>query len=517
MNWRLVSEVIALLVFNGKQKFVYFSGVEKKEYLKSVKKQVDNDCGKGDRIAIKEVRLNPEGCDIIFKDNVVMISSPQFPTGDYYVVNNFDYSKESLMDFLMYSDITGGKLKKEAEIVLNSTSGLVRLVTPEMPSYVNYKEELIRRTNCEIFKKTSKWIPGHRYDSLDNSYFYLGPVKSHFDSAINSDFKIKELMKTGHLVVTDCTLGDCTTFSELIKKATKCGKIELLDKMKPLVDSGEVITLDVDYNSTVKSLVQIIVDSSQELPNKIESIIRVLGYECIDSKLTLDEITKTLICNVFRDFIKILLPSYWERPQSDVYKISKTHSVEQNTESLFNLMIAKITSPNVKKFSYISELLKYYCLDIKEIIREELLTWVPEDILKDFDLYVAYHDKMYEISNTTEVKLRTSASCKYKIDRVTLGALITSVDESGILLDTIKTIANKARASFGYGISKYQIENIGTKSSPMVYEYLVITVEDIIEYYKECGLEIPENLKNDIIFNRFCRVLIHVDKDGEIV
>ena len=150
MNWRLVSEVFALLVFNGKQRFVYFSGVEKKEYLRLVKKIIENDCGKGDKIVIKEIRLNPEGCNIIFKDGSIMITSPQFPTDEYYTIKNFDYSKESLMDFLMYSNLTGGKLLKESEIVLNSSTGLVRLVTTEMPSYIKYKEELIEDF-CSIY------------------------------------------------------------------------------------------------------------------------------------------------------------------------------------------------------------------------------------------------------------------------------------------------------------------------------------------------------------------------------
>lgn len=510
-NWRLVGDILAIIIVDRKE--VYFSGVEKPGYLRKVKSQINSSSN------LLEIRLVPEDYNVNFNNGRVFINSPFLPTKDDYEIKNFDYSTESLLDLLSNLTISKGKLSETAELVLNSSLGLVRLVTRSMPSYGTYKDELIRRVNCDIRKKTVKWVPGNRYDSPDQSLYYLGEIRSHKKLCETDSAFLTELgMEKGHLaIVYDHSLGEFSTLQDLIKEARKTDKLLCLPKTKAMVDCGKVLEIDVSYNESIKN--QVLAVSSSEIPMEIKfrNIVDILNYESLDEDFEMDEVTKQLITNVIKNCVKDILPNYWNRPSQKEFCISKDNTIKENSENFFNLLIAKSGINNRKRFSYVNDLFNHYKIGIKEIIQEEFLVWSPISIFEDFDKYAKYCNKLYELDKTLIVKLRTTLSSRIPLEKSTLESSITSVDNTNVLLNTIKGLVKYARNHGGVGTSMYNVVNAGTKKVPLLFEEIVISVDSIVSYYKELGLEIPENLKSDIIFNKFCRVKIYVDEGSEIV
>ena len=49
-----------------------------------------------------------------------------------------------------------------------------------------------------------------------------------------------------------------------------------------------------------------------------------------------------------------------------------------------------------------------------------------------------------------------------------------------------------------------------------MYEQIVIGIDDIINYHKEKGIEMPENLKYSIIEDKLNQLSISVDLGGDI-
>lgn len=522
MNWRLVSEVLVYITTDSfGHKYVAFSGLEKKEYSRIVLTKFKSVLGSD--ATIIEKSISSENFEAIIDENSrfpVMIKSSNLPGDDYYRLVNFDYSDKSLLNLLGGFNINSGVFIEPIELVISSEFGLVRFVHKNMPTYKIYHNELVRRINCEIFKKTTKWIPGHRYDSLDSTYYYLGSISSHTVNDSCSEFFSGKLMKEYHFVVTE-DISEYNSLEEAIKYSIKNKSYKLLDKTKLMIDSGEFEGFDgsIRYTDLIDGFINWAIDSdcSNSSYNNLSFIMIVLRLESPDKTYSITPETEfklnKYLSNIFKHKI---IPGNWEKPQHSLFKVCESNTLDQNVSSCFNIFIRKIEDDNVKKQSYFEELFKYFKIDIFNIIRTELQSWLPSDILNNFDNFCEYSGDMYELSKPIEVVLRTFASSKYKLNKVTLGEKLVETGEK-VLFETIKNIVSKTRSNiFGNGV-KYEKVNIGTIKSPMIYETFTITLNNILDYYKEEGLEIPENLKNEIILNKFCRVNISVDKDGEII
>lgn len=522
MNWRLVSEVLAYIATDSfGYKYIAFSGLEKKEYSKLVLTKFKSVLGS--EVTIIEKSISSENFEAIIDENSrfpVMIKSSKLPGDDFYRLINFDYSDKSLLSLLGGFNINCSKFVEPIELVISSELGLVRFVQKSMSVYKTYHNELVRRINCEIFKKTTKWIPGHRYDNLDETYYYLGLVSSHTIDSSCSEFTSGELMKDYHLVVTE-DISRYSSLEEIIKYSIKNKSYKLLDKTKLMVDSGDFEGFDksIYYTDLIDGFINWAIDSGCSKPNynDLSFIMNVLRLESPNKAYTITSETKLKLEKYLSDIFKYkIIPSNWERPQHSLFRIYESNTLDQNTLSCFSILIRKIEDDNVKKQSYFEGLFKHFKIDIFDIIKTELQSWLPSDILNDFDKFCEYSGEMYEISKPIDVVLRTSASCKYSLNKVTLSEKLVETTEKA-LFETIKNIVSKTRSNiFGNNV-KYRQENVGTLKSPMIYECFTITLDNILDYYKEEGLEIPENLKNEIILNKFCRVEISVDKDGEII
>ena len=527
MSWRLVSEVLAYTAKDSfGNKLIAFAGQEKSSYSLKVYNNLKSILDSSQTIAEKSI--NSEGFEVFIEcDNKypIKIKSPKL-SKDVYCLVNFDYSASSFISLLSSLHIEDGKLVELSELVINSDLGLVRFVQKNMPCYKLYHNELIRRVNCDIFKKTSKWLPGHRYDSIDETFIYLGLVSSHSRNDDCSEFFSKVFIEDFHLVIS----GDIDTsksIEDILKDSILNGTYKLLKNPKTMVDSGKVLDLSdpkFPYNKFINNLIDLILiddtidKEDSAFYNKLSILLNVLKIETSGEYYTIDSNYKNKIESYLETLIRErVIPDNWERPQHSFFKICESNSLDQNTDSCFNILIRRLNDNNVKKQIYFEEFFKYFGIEVKNIIKDELSKWLPSEILNDFDNICKYSGRMYELSKTIIINLRTSASSKYELKNVTLKDSLVDTGDL-ILIDTIRNIVSKVRSDiFNNDIASYTQINVGSSKSPMIYENFSITLKNIVDHYKEMGLEIPENLKNEIILNKFCQVDISVDKGGEII
>ena len=137
-------------------------------------------------------------------------------------------------------------------------------------------------------------------------------------------------------------------------------------------------------------------------------------------------------------------------------------------------------------------------------------TWDPNILSKDFDIYLDNYDFR---GVSYSVQLRTSKSCRYTLTNTKVSDFIVNED----LREAIYEIVKYTRDNSGYGSKAYDVINAGTTTKPLVYEQILINVENILNYYKERGSRVPENLKYSIIQDKLRQISISVDLDGEVI
>ena len=527
-SWRLVNNLLAFVIESCGDKLVFISGVEKKEYSSVVKRMIS--LYTTDITKVREYYINSQGIEVSFdlsdcsngikNREVLKIKSKDLPESDYYILANFDKSLESITNLIKYLKIENGSIVGDCELSIDSSSGLVRVVQNLMPDYVEYKEEFIRRMNCEIYKKTTKWIPGHRYDSLEQTYFYLGQIKSHTALPNNSEFLEGSEMTEWCLVSTSKT-GEYKDNIEALVNGFAEGTIKVIQKPILMVDSGKAFEIKESYNTILNAALYYTImhtkDSNGDyMINNVSDVLQLFNYESPESKYEISDEIKEMLKEYFTNIIDNLIPVCWERPQNDMHRVTASKSLDENAEACFNTLISYSQSSNIKKYSYYKSLFKYLDFDILDLIKERLSIWSPKRVLSDFDLYSKYAGKMVEISTTAIVVLRSKDSSNHDLKEVPLSSFLAGREESDIT-KIVNTIVDYTRKHSNIYVANYEVNNVGTKSCPKIYEKFKINLNNIINYHKEQELEMPENLKYEIMLNKFYQVIIEVDKDRVII
>lgn len=527
MKWRLMPDLVAYLVYynnvkdeNGTCGAVYFASPEKNQYQAIVLKQLGQVFGR-----LNVVKVCLDKCEMDMKLNInmdILVKTDSFPRKGWFVVENFDVN--TLGGILMQVPNDLGDFKDtKFEVAMSETNTKVTLLSKNMIEYKLCVEELERRLKCEMFRKTKKWIPGHRYDTLQETYYYLGKVKSHKTSKCSTCFVEDDKLVDAYLYVK--TLNGEKTVSEVLKnRVFGDGEddIKITYSMFSAVDSGEVLVDDFEYDKHLIDLFKRGLERYKEVKKygkivyDLPKILEPLSIVSSDVP-ELSEITKEITKIIDSEINDILILNWNAETRLD-RKIGDDTKLDENIERVLINFITNLPDANILRIKYYTELFNSLGINIKEQIRNQILNVEPANIFfSNFDNYIRYrksyvqhhvldnrkiHDKAFLIVN-----LRSCTTTKIPLKSL--------IPEDSELYRKLVDLTEKAIDSFGYEVELFQIVSAGTKKQPLNYYDITISIDDIIN--SEKGVQnVPENLKNDIINYGFYCLRITMDVGSNI-
>ena len=519
-NFRLVSAIKLFIERQSKTiPEVYVVSPDDKVAINNIKRQYCSDK------IIEEHEVVNEDITVRIKDQTVYISSPNFPNPSIeYILKNI--STSSLWDIISYTKIDCGVIEGTFEIAVGAKGGdyttVVKLINPSMPVYMNYLNEMVRYLNCQTGKKKRVWEIGHRYDSEEKSYYYLGSVHVRNINPSNSEYNLKP-QKEVNLFVED--IKDAKTISDVFSKGiinltqyqVNCGDyycIQGLYSPKCLVDCGKYLEDDgttiLDYLDSITFNTINLIESGVDIYGYNEYINLVLLFEIFKvcnmsgDVLKLSEGSQDLIKNLINEVIYSIFYEFWDCPGKP-RNIDKDLSLEGKEQKVFTNFLTIIRDCNVSLVSYYKTLIDNNPVlsEAFNKISEYSNTWDDTIYTQDFEKHLKYRR-----GNSFIFTTRTEKSSRYKLNIVKVS---DTIDKDSALFEEIVSIVDDTRNGMGPSTLSYVRNNVGTKNNPLIYESFLIGVEDICSKYIEKGIEIPENLKYDILRFGFRKLTLMID------
>lgn len=509
MNWRLTSEIIAYVLTS---KEVFLAATEKKQYQTSVLKLI------GDQ-PYQEVRLYQNQFDLKFDgdDNSIDLylrCEELSNSEEWFRVANF--YEPGIWNLIENHTIRDGIIITEGdkfEVIFEEILPQVSFIEPNMKNFKKCFEEMRRKMNCEMCKKTSKWIPGHRYDNFSESVFPLCTVKIKKTSLTNSPY-LKDLDKMPEVMIYVNEIDKETTVSEVLNNRSFGNgptDLKIAFKPKPAVDAGEV--LKDDFSGNIKDYWLSIYNNAKTEKKPLKEILDT--FSVTSEKIDTPTIPKKELIDLTQEVIEKVLINCWglNNVREDLV-VGDNNSMEENIERTGKLFVIDgIHDINFLKGLYYPELYKDLDINFSEAVERAIGNVSTIKMSYDFDIYLKYIDywknplriDVEKCSSKQRIK-----STNYKLDVVTLSDLYGETSE---LKNTLIKMINNVRDNFGLGASEYTIINVGTKKDPKVYISCKITIEDLIKY-KKGVLNMTETLKDEILRNHFVWVQVVFDKDG---
>lgn len=522
-DWRLTPSLDAFVVSGAERKYIYLVATEKKQYKSAVEKTIGSPY-KEIHIELNEFELKFESPDSESSlDPVVMIRNPEvLPDDSWYVVSNFYYPR--YLDFFLELPSSGGCFPDITfEAIFSETSPLqVSFSAPGMKKYKTYLEEMKRRINCELKKKTKKWIPGHRYDTLKETYFFLGEAMSRRVKVDDSEFCDIDKMVPVYLYVSN--LGDEKKISEIMNTriyGDGDNDIKVLYSIPSSVESGAV--LEDDMGDDIRNYWDTIISNTTKACTKIDKhgyenltdIKRFFDIFCYQTKDKCDYPKKynPAVESFILKAMRNRLTKIWNLPNTrkDMAVDSK-QTEKENIAALEKNLYFETNDVNTSRYAYYSKLMSSLGIDMNLVSTKALALWNEKEFTNSFDEY--YKNSVYfDLRKTqaeTVIRQRVS-STTYKLDVVKVESLFGT----GELRERLKEIIDFSRNNFGAGVSNYLLYNAGTKKKPMEYVTIEITLDDIIKWVGGKD-KLSEDLKKEIMSTKFTRATIIIDKDKEV-
>ena len=284
-NWRITSDITLMLENLGNGNNVYIACPEKKQYEAGVLKLSKN-IYKIITIENTDLRLKLD-----YNDNglVLYIKTDKIP-GWCKVMNFYE---PSIWNIIKQSRVEKGELKETYQAVFSDfDTKTLSFVSKNMNEYKIYLEEMTRRLRCEIGKKTKLLKPGHRYDILKETRYYLCSVKSRKESLGCSDFLSDSKIKDAYIYVNMIKSSDLTVSDVLNGNKFGTGLYDLkiaISEKTTWIDSGE--KLANDFTGNIKDYWEQIIDNSLKAYRK-----KVEGSEYYTSANWTKEIFEILGC-----------------------------------------------------------------------------------------------------------------------------------------------------------------------------------------------------------------------------
>lgn len=520
MNWRLALNLEAYVLINSLGKRLLYLGCpEKKKYTAIVQRLIKE--------PYRTIQIEKNEFSLRLGEELeFQVKSKELPEPDqwYTVINGTDEA-QLIGNILKSSNYVDGQFEGEKwEAVFDGRdSSTVSFVSTNMEEYIEYSSELKRRLNCEIFSKTRKWEPGHRYDSIDETIIYLGPVKC---KLTDSGFMENESnFKTVFAYVS--LLKDEKSVEEIFNTRT-IGKekfdIKFLDKEKLMVDGGQVLETTENMPSLYDQWERMVTDFEKNYINQnninsycsqMSGILNILLYKTDaddDSKIT--PRLREKIISLLKKVKESIYVKYWNTNQTTP-KICSTQTKEENISALKSLFNQIIVSNIPRKGELHTKLLESIGIDWDVVTEEVLDSWKPEDIFTSLENYIKYscYFTYHDVSKYNRVlDQRVKSKGQYYSRK---SESITTLDNlySEEIVDIVKEIVAKGEEEFGMGLTDFKIVNTGTKARPTYYVLAQVTMGDILRH---CHGNLSEKLKRQLMTDKFWSLTVMYDPEDKL-
>ena len=258
-SWSIIENIYVYYSYDGER--IFLANPETKKFYGPVKK-------------IAESKKDPELLEnsnftikFLGKKVKLLIS------GTWYVIGNLDTS--DILEQLESVSVVSGE-------VCNARFGFnpvypdkTALLFPGSALYKESEKEFIRRTNLSLYKKTTKYIPGHKYDSENGTYLYLGQVVSHKPTSTNpiqytiAESSVRKLHAfTNDIpgnpdykeILTRYEAVELKSYPEEIRENT----IFLIDGNKAMADLGEVMCVPGKFEDYWETKLENFIQNNKE-------------------------------------------------------------------------------------------------------------------------------------------------------------------------------------------------------------------------------------------------------------
>lgn len=527
-DWRLTPGFVAFVSVGGKNRKVWLCARDKKVYKTALKKEIPSDIVTKElhpdlnEMELKFVRLEKEWGE----EAGLFIRNPEiFPDDSWYQVMNF--YKDHLVNFLLDTSSCKGEFSGQVfEAIFSETEPtLVSFVSPDMTKYNKYFEEMKRRLNCEFGKKVKKWVPGHRYDTLKESYYYLGSFLSRKSIDTNSEFLDDSKMTPIHLYVNSIKDTD-KDVSDILRTriiGTEPNDIKVLRTFPSAFDTGDAINNDLgddiriyweEMLDTATEACKSTIEGSDGYIKYVDTrrIFDVLSIQSPDRLDYSQSITDKVSEIIKKLCVDVVFTNYGIVHADKNLDIKSSQSIDANVDAIIRNLCFKTRDPNLLRTSYYNGLVKRLGIDTRSIAAEVVKSFNESSLCTDFDTfrkYSFYFDmRRPELDVTSKQR---DKSALYKTDPITVESLFGG----GELTDTIKKLVSFAKDNCGFGVDVFNVYNVGTKKSPNEYIHCIITLKNLIDFVGGVD-KMSDQLKAEILGRKFTRVVVTADKDATI-
>ena len=491
-NWSLTDKMYLYLSFDGER--VSIANPESKKFWGPVQKISES--------VNPPLVIDNNGSDIKILDGKVYLSV----SGKYLKINNL--FEEDFLDQISGATINGG----EASGVIFGFSEInpekTILIFPGTNLHKTSSDSFYRKINLSLQKKTTNYIPGHRYESESGSFWYLGEYLSHRDDTMYSSGSYDISNKKAKVKVFSNFLPDSKKVSDIFVNSNFVFTRDLKNngssffpktvistfKNISMADMGEELDLDVSIEDSYLPRIQEFMKSHKTeyttesgkyyYPEilKLFSIFDITNNTLFPGKIT-DEI-KSLVKEIILSNLNYIFFLYYS---------DKTDPSKENT------FISRFKNKFLNKSNY------YYNSDY---IMSMLNLVFGINIKKEADLILSSYSKPEinsfkdYVENIGSLEFNEPDTFNKRIDFLYVkegNKDITKYLPDCPYRDLIVDIYKKAIDSNGSNLEYFNIENVGTSRTPLLKYVFDISLKDILKYYGVDSLyKLPDPIKKDL-------------------
>lgn len=467
-----------------------------------------------------------------------------YPVRNWMIELSSRAQTSQMAEYLKFGSLKEGEFEGNwTPLFASEYEKSVNFISENMPEWEEKQEEIIRRMSFELGKKTTKWIPGHKYDSETNSYWYIGEVYTR----IGDRTKNKETHYFGDQVDLIKNVGkqmcylmkapaDPTNFwNNVVFSFDQTRKdlnyLDILLKKPKVVDSGEWFPSSVNpWEDPMKWRKEMIIRTLENVCKKVEILdgIETTSYYFLNLAfepifMYLGDKDEPDMKKIGEEVKPILLPVIYNCLEhivaGDIEDIlSPDRDKDRNIDYITNQFIGCYIRENFyHKKTLVKKLFESLGMPLENIVEDFLDNFSIKDRLESgWDKYIenfiflrenpTYANRYFDIrKKATQEFLVGRGIQENRVECIvdkSLGDGNITQDTKDLLVDMIKWSKNNNTL----GLTKFW----ETKSNQIE---IIITLKDIINRFKSEGTEIPDNYKTGIVSDKIWRVTILADSN----